>query len=496
MRQPKWIYCGAFVLILLMAGAGPLTGQGNLRRRINRLVEAPPFDRATWGILVLDDRGRERYSRNADQLFIPASNTKLVVAAAASALLPPDYRASTSVYGTGLLSEGVLDGDLVVYGRGDPTYSERCYGPDTLVAGACDSMWTRMDALADSLAARGVRHVTGAVVGDGSYFDANLVHPAWETYDINWWYAAPVAGLGFNDNTVNLTWSPGPTVDAPARITFEPDLGLFLFENRTRTVPADGRRTIDFFREPGTMRIWAEGTVPVDREERTEYFALPDPNLYFAAALRAALAARGLSIGGPTRSTTDSLRYREIHRAPALATVHSRPLEDYIFPILNSSQNWFAEMLLKTLGKEVTGEGSWDAGLEVERQFLIDSVGLDSTSFSLSDGSGLSSGNVMTPRALVQLLAYMRSHPNNSGFMRGMPRSGQRGSLRDRLVGTSLEGRVVAKTGSIFRVNTLSGYVERPDGGVLIFSVMVNNHGVPYRRMLSQIDSVVVELGR
>jgi D-alanyl-D-alanine carboxypeptidase/D-alanyl-D-alanine-endopeptidase (penicillin-binding protein 4) len=166
-----------------------------------------------------------------------------------------------------------------------------------------------------------------------------------------------------------------------------------------------------------------------------------------------------------------------------------------IFPVLNSSQNWFAEMLLKTLGREIEGEGSWRAGLEAERQFLRDSVGVDSTAFSLSDGSGLSSGNVLTPRALAKLLTYMRRHPNNA-FLNGLPLSGERGSLSRRFLRTPLEGRVRAKTGSIFHVNTLAGYIERTDGTTLTFVIMANNHTARYADMLAKIDSIVVEVGR
>ncbi len=485
-------------LWVIVGGSSPavVLAQGHRAESIDRLLEEVPFDRAHWGILVVDETGHELYSRDPDQLFVPASNTKLVVSAAASALLPPDFTAVTSVYATGPISNGVLDGDLVIYGRGDPTFSARCYGVDTLAVGACDSLWSKMDALATNIAARGVRHVTGAIIGDGSYFDGQLVHPAWESYDLNWWYAAPVGALGFNDNSLDVTYTPGAAVDAPVRVSFNPDLGLVLFENRTRTLAAGERRTIDFFREPGTVRIWAEGGVPTGARERTEYFAVPDPNHYFAVALRSALARQGVSVSGTTSSTTDSMQYGAYRATRPIAEVQSRPVSDLIFPILNSSQNWFAEMLVKTLGKQVEGEGSWSAGLEAERGFLTDSVGIDSTSFYLSDASGLSSGNLLTPRAFVRLLSYMRQHPNNSGFLRGLARSGQRGSLQRRFVGTPLEGRVVAKTGSIAHVNTLTGYIEQPDGTWLTFSVMANNHVARYSDVLAKIDSIVVAAGR
>jgi D-alanyl-D-alanine carboxypeptidase/D-alanyl-D-alanine-endopeptidase (penicillin-binding protein 4) len=173
-----------------------------------------------------------------------------------------------------------------------------------------------------------------------------------------------------------------------------------------------------------------------------------------------------------------------------------RPLPDILFPILNTSQNWFAEQLLKILGHEVGDTGSWAKGLDVEKRFLIDSVKVDSTAFALDDGSGLSAGNLVTPRTFVQLLTYMYRHPKRKPFLAALPRAQQRGSLLKRFAATPLEGRVLAKTGSIFRVNTLSGYIEKRDGRVITFSIQANAHDVPNRQMLAQIDSVVVQLAR
>src|SRR5437016_4774911 len=367
--------------------------RGSLEHRLAQLIDAPPFSRATWGIYVVDDRGRVLYQRNADRFSVPASNTKLVVTAAAAVLLPPDYRVTTSLYVNGRVDAGVLHGDLILYGRGDPTWSAWCYGVDSLAPGVCDSTFTAIDAIADSVRARGIRRITGKLVGDGSYFEPTLIHYGWNAWDLTWWYAAPVSGLGFHDNSVDFRIDPGPAVDAPPVITWPPDL---------------------------------------------------------------------------------------------------------IFPILNSSQNWFAEMLLKILGRELKGEGSWKAGLDVERGFLTDSVKIDSTAFALEDGSGLAAGNLVTPQAFAKLLAYMHRHPNGGPFVAGLPHAGQPGSLLKRFVGTPLEGRVIAKTGSIDRVNSLSGYIERANGGgrTITFSVQANGHAVPYAQMLAQIDSVVVEIGK
>lgn len=483
---------------LLLAAVPALQAQ-SLAKRMDARLDAPPFDRQLWGVALVDDRGRLLYGRNPRRLFIPASNTKLVVTAVASALFPPDWTVPTSLYAGGPVVNGVVEGDLVLYGRGDPTMGRRCYATDTAAPGACDAdPFARLRELADTLRARGIREVHGDLVGDGSYFEPLMVNPSWEGFDLNWWYAAPVSGLGFNDNSVDFAWGPGPDAGAPAAITMSPDLGDIIFENRTVTVPSGGESDVGdrFYRVPGTLQVWAEGTVTRDHPTQTESFAIPDPSLFTARALRQMLDQAGIAVNGTTRSTTDSMLYRGARGGAPLAEVQSRPLRDWVFPILNRSQNWFAEMLLKQLGRRFGTAGSWEAGLAVERRFLIDSVKVDSTEFSLQDGSGLSSGNLITPLAFTQILRFIRAHPRYATFAAGLPQSGSTGSLRSRFIATPLEGRVHAKDGSIGGVNTLSGYVELAKGRALTFSVQANHHTQTTGTILAAIDSAVVEMAK
>jgi D-alanyl-D-alanine carboxypeptidase/D-alanyl-D-alanine-endopeptidase (penicillin-binding protein 4) len=484
--------------LLLLLGAARLPAQ-SLPRRIDARLDAAPFDRQLWGVALVDEQGRLLYGRNARQLFIPASNTKLVVAAVASALLPPDWTVRTSLYAAGPVAGGVVQGDLVLYGRGDPTFGKRCFAVDTLRQGACETdSYAHLRDLANGLKAGGIREIHGDLVGDGSWFEPLTVNPNWDTFDLNWWYAAPVSGLGFNDNSVDFVWGPGTKPGTPAAITMSPDVGDVVFENRTVTVPPGGVSDIGdrFFRTPGTLDVWAEGSVALDRPPRTESFAMPDPNLFTARALRQVLQEAGIAITGTTRATTDSMLYRQARATPPLAEITSRPLRDWVFPILNRSQNWFAEMLLKQLGRQFGRAGSWEEGLAVERRFLIDSVKVDSTEFSLVDGSGLASANLITPVAFTRILRYIRAHPRAETFLAGLPLAGQVGSLRNRFARTPLAGRVRAKDGSIGGVNSLSGFVERPEGKWWTFSVQANHHAQSGRAEIAQIDSVVVEMGR
>jgi D-alanyl-D-alanine carboxypeptidase/D-alanyl-D-alanine-endopeptidase (penicillin-binding protein 4) len=482
-------------LLALLCVASPAATQ-SLPKRLNAILDAAPLDRHFWGIAVADTTGRTLYTRNADKLFIPASNTKLAVSVAAAVLLPPDLTVRTSVYGTGPIANGVLQGNLVLYGRGDPSMSRRCYDVDTTRTGACmDDPFSPLRELAHGLKGRGLTTVSGDLVGDGSWFEPVTLHPSWEHYDLAWWYAAPVSGLGFTDNSLELLAVP-TTPDAPAALALWPELSYLRLENRTRTVPEGGRRTLDVMRDLAADRLVVWGDVPVEARPRAEYVAVSDPNLYTALALRKVMAEEGIAVLGTTRSTTDSMLFQFARRGAPLAEVESRPVRDWIFPVLNTSQNWYAEMLLKQLGKQLTGVGSWDSGRSVIQRFLIDSVGIDSTQVALSDGSGLAANNLITPAAFVQVLSWIRNHPRYEVFAAGLPRSGQPGSLRNRFLGTPLEGSVVAKTGSISRVNTLSGFVERPGRRTLVFSIQANHHVLGGRSMIAAIDSVLVEIAK
>lgn len=469
----------------------------SLARRLDARMDAPGLERHFWGVLVTDLNGKVLHGRNADRLFIPASNTKLVVTAAATALLGPDLTVRTSLYGTGPVEDGALHGDLVLYGRGDPTFSNRCYDLDDTRPGACDrDPAAKLRDLAQQLRARGITEVRGHLVGDGSWFEPATMHPAWELYDANWYYAAPVSGLAFNDNALDVRVTVGDQPGGAPTLAVWPEVPLATIENRAVVGPRDARRTFDITRNPDGLGYVAIGVVPAGSSARTLHPAVLDPNLFAAQMLRRELLAQGIVVRGEVRSTTDSMATAHARGMPALAEVHSRPLRDWVYPILNTSQNLFAEMLLKQLGRLAGDGGSWEEGRRIERRFLVDSVGIDSTHFAIEDGSGLSAGNVLTPRAFTRLLAWMRAHPRYEAWVAGMPRSGSAGSLRQRFLDTPVEGRVLAKTGTINRVNALSGYVERADGRVLVFSVIANHHAIGSSGMVPAIDSLVAELGK
>ena len=422
--------------------------------------------RSHWGVAVRDlATGRWVARHAADRYFVPASNLKLVVSATALERLGADFTWRTSVYGTAPIgAAGVLNGDLVLYGRGDPNLSGR-FAP---------SMTAIFESLADSLVERGLARVTGELLADESFWDADYVRGDWATYDLLWWYAAPVGALGFNDNSIDFHIRPGSAIGDPLLVDGDPVSSFYTLENRAVTGPPDSERTFDLTREPGTNHVIAYGSLPLDAEPDVEYFAVVDPAGWAATVFREVLARRGIAVEGPVRTVS---RPAESPVAAgdtvALAAHRSPPLARVVDAVLGRSQNWHAEQLLKTIGKEVRGEGTWSAGLAVERATLAE-LGVDTTAMFLRDASGLSSANLVTPEAIVALLAAMRERPSGSAFVSALPVAAESGSLRGRFGGTAAAGRVRAKTGYIENVYSLSGYVTTLEGVEYAFSVVVN----------------------
>jgi len=486
----------ALLAAALLAPAAPLRAQAadnlapavasgatdaarSMRERIDAVLARPALRRAEWGIEVRDAAsGRLLYARNAERPFIPASNLKLVVTATAAHHLAPDYRYRTTLYATGPVRGGVLEGDLVLYGRGDPLIGNR-YGQSRT------AVW---EALADSLRARGITRVGGGVVADDSYFEATHLRPDWDPYDLRWWYAAPVGALGFNDNSIEVHIAPG-AVGSRARVTWEPHSEFVEVENRTVTVGARGRATVDLERVPGTERVRAVGQVPSGAGSDVEFFAVTSGALYAGTTFREALERRGIAVGRAAVRVVSDPAQSPAGRATPLVEHWSDPLPRVIAPILLNSQNWIAETLLKTVGREVRGEGSWDAGLAVERDFLTRVVGIDPADVALRDGSGLSGNNRVTPRALVRLLTYVHRTPRMRVVRDNLPVSGREGSLKSRF--GDMPGRVAAKTGYIGNVDSLSGFVTMDDGRVAVFSIIANQSFQPSARMKAGIDDVV-----
>ncbi|HUH13912.1 MAG TPA: D-alanyl-D-alanine carboxypeptidase/D-alanyl-D-alanine-endopeptidase, partial [Longimicrobiales bacterium] len=237
---------------------------------------------------------------------------------------------------------------------------------------------------------------------------------------------------------------------------------------------------------PGNDTLVVEGMVPLDADARPTRRAVGNPATYAAHALAESLRRRGITVDGEVRVSFEPVPTAGASR---IATWHSPPLSEIVHGLMRPSQTWITEHLATPLGAERGERGSWGEGLDVVEDFLVEVAGVEEGSVSLSDGSGLSSRNLVAPESLVRLLTFARTQPWGELYYEALPPAGGDGTLRSRM--QELGERVHAKTGTIANVNGLSGYVTTDDGRLLIFSVMTNATGRSSGVVRSGMDRIV-----
>jgi len=501
------------LLALLAAGCASHAHPGRLAPAARHLAaeldsafSGPEFDRAMWGVVVQSlDNGEVIYRRNAERLVMPASNMKLVTSSAALVRLGADFRYRTTVLARGTRHGDILDGDLVVVGRGDPTFSQHASGGADILASL--RPW------ADSLRAHGIRTVAGRVVGDGSWFTDPPLGGGWSWDDLAESYAAGVGALQFNEGFALLQVAPGDTAGAPARTAWLPAAAPMRIFASAATAPRDSVRSrVMFDRAPFTDSVTVWGRIPAGHAPESLEVAVPDPVSYFAAALTQVLREAGIAVlgQGPTPAAAPAA---PAVPAPAQAAVpsaptpapgaavpaapetlfvwRSPPLRDILPLFLKPSQNQIGETLLRTLGGEVKGVASVDSGRAAVREVLRD-FGVPDDAYVIADGSGLSRYDYVAPETLTRILLAMARRPDFDVFYQALPIAGVDGTIATRMRGTAAANNVHAKTGSIANVRSLSGYVTSADGERFVF-VMIANHFTVSRRVVEIVQDRVLQ---
>ena len=433
------------------------------------VTPASAEERGLRGVLAI--RGeRIVAAENADRLFVPASVHKLIVAAAALHHLGPEHRivttlrAGTPAAGTPAagtpVDAGTLTGDLILEAAGDPTWNDRFHAGDPRAPLAL---------LARRLAA-GVRRVTGDLVVDARRFPGRAFPTSRPASEYAYAYAAPTSALAVGENAVEVEIAPGPRIGAPGkmRLLAGGAGGSPRLVNHIVTVAKErhGVGTVDFLPVWEGDTIVGRGEYPISEPPYVISLSVPSPALHAARHVFAALTAAGVDVAGEVRLTRSPTAAGE----PILARIESPPLAQLLEPILTDSHNWYAEMLLRVVAAEVEGAGRLDAGLELLRRFLEDEVGCSPDAFHLDDASGLSPYDLITPRAVVELLRYVHSQPWRDVFLSALAQRGE-GTLE---VWPGLPP-VAAKTGSIRQTLALAGYLDPGSPEPVVFAVFLNH---------------------
>jgi D-alanyl-D-alanine carboxypeptidase/D-alanyl-D-alanine-endopeptidase (penicillin-binding protein 4) len=476
----------------------PVMTRAALRSAIDSLVGEPMWRNAHMGILVVEPvTGDTVYSHNAGKLFMPASNEKLLTGATALAQLGTGYRFTTSFVSSAAIANGVLKGNLVVVGRGDPSVSDAMMG---------DAM-KPLRAAADSLYALGVREIMGSLMKGGNAFPDTTIGE-WDWGNLDTPSGAAVDELFFNNGVARVTVFGGDRVGDPVRVrsapaktvpnivadlvTAEPPAPVANSSGRGGGGGRGGGRG-------GAVRSTTDmrGALPVvhlagwvaPHDSVTAQVTLRDPASAWLMAFAEALADRGIKLRGGVVRTPDAA----LTGQRRLLVMESPTLGEIMPKFFKPSQNQIGEILLHTLGLERTGVGSADSGRRVvERQLLA--WGPDTAGYVVRDGSGLSRHDYVTPETIVKILDGMRKRDDFKVFYDALPIAGVDGTIANRMRDTPAQGNVHAKTGTVDRSHALSGYVTTADGRMLLFSFQANNYTVPNAQVERVQDWIAAQL--
>jgi serine-type D-Ala-D-Ala carboxypeptidase/endopeptidase (penicillin-binding protein 4) len=460
------------------------------------LHRAKALNPAFVGMQVVDlTTGKIIYQHNADNLFVPASNVKLFTTALALRRLGPQYRFQTSIVATRPPdASGRVAGDLVWIGSGDPSLSGREYPYRHHIGSESAISLAPIGLLADQIVAAGVREVLGDVIGDDSRYPYEPHPGGWSVADEQEGFGSPVSALVVNDNRFLLQLTPTGDGELADATTTGLAPAVMFVDNRVQTL-ALGKTDVQIERT-GSQTILLTGVLSGRGGGFTEAVPVPDPAQSAAALLREALLQRGVNIHGRAIACH---RYpgdpaRPVYTGPVLARRTSPPLADILQVVDKVSQNLHAEILLREAGLAASqNSGTRLAGL-VQLSAFLQSIGIDKNAFVIQDGSGLSRNTLVTPAAVVKLLAALYQSDQRELWMNLLPIGGVDGTLDKRFERRAEARRIQAKTGALSHVRALSGYAQTKDGVPLAFSFLINNFGAETQQISKFLDEAGLAL--
>ena len=454
----------------------PAPQDATLAADLDRLFSDPTLARALVGIRIESlSTVRLLYERNGQKLVVPASNMKLLTMAVAAEKLGWDYSFETRLEAAGRIQNGVLSGDLIVTGTGDPSIVAQDLG-----AAALFGEW------AAALRAAGIRRVDGRILGDDHAFDKEGIGAGWAWDYLTAAYAAPSGALSYNENTVVARIAPGTAAGESGRVELLPPGSGLELVNEVETGPAGSTLSLELGRMPGSARLTVRGRIPAGRDAVLRSTTVEQPTRFFVGAFRLALAERGIPVSGGAWDLDDVEVAPSVPRQ-MIATRRSLALSYLAGYFMKVSQNFYGETFLKALGRTTGRPGSAAGGRQVVRDTLA-GWGVPADAFVMNDGSGLSRYDYVTADAIVTILKHVWNDPRLRGpFLATLPVGAHDGTLETRMRGTILDGRVQAKTGTISNMRALSGYLETKSGERVVFSIIANH----FTASNADVDAIV-----
>ena len=457
--------------------SNPLT---QLAANLTSTITGPGVARGVWGVSVYSlDRREALFTLNDTTLLVPASTAKLIALGAAVQSVGWDYQYETVVRATGPIVDGVVQGDLVVVGSGDPSIGGR--GGSTLAA------------FVDVMRTAGIRRIEGRVIGDDDALEEARPQLAWAWDDLGYATGALFGALNYGENRMEVIVAPGNAVATPPRLT-QPYSWNRAMLNRATTGAAGSAQLLWPEQRSGEPFLTIAGSIPIDAPPVRMSVAVGNPTLWFANALRHALIEAEIDVSGEAQDVDDVvLEPLKPERGDGILYIHRSPtLAALAQPMLKDSINLYAEAALR-LNTPGGAFPTNDAALAGVRTTL---AGWDvaTDGWQVVDGSGLSRRDAVAPETLIAVLRRMWDPTGASPWMNSLPIAGVDGTLAARMAGTAAAGNVRAKTGTMSNIRALAGYVQTKDGEPLAFVVIVNNFEGPGAAAVEAIDRIAVAL--
>ncbi len=467
-----------------------------LAKRIDEILSGSELKQGRWGVYVMSlSDGRTIYSHEANEAFMPASNMKAYTTGVAIDLLGADYRWRTSVYAnTQPDANGVVNGDLILYGRGAPDLISKPKGDAPSLA-----------RFADQLYQAGVRRVSGNIIGDESYFRGELFGVGWQWNDLQWYYGAEPSALSVDENTVEVTMGPAAKIGESASVVVSPNQNYVRLINTGKTADREAPTSLGIMRDLSDNDIHVWGEFPSGGHAFSAFLSVHQPALWAATILKQSLIARGIKVDGEVRSrdfrVSDKDRF-DPRKAIELANQLSQPLSEIVRHTNKESDNLYAELILRTLGKERGANapdpdsrknqirGDDEAGSAVVRSWL-ESKSITTRGLAFRDGSGLSRLDLISPESTARLFAAMSQSNAATSYFDSLPVAGRDGTLAGRL--KKIQGRISAKTGTLTYVHSLSGYATTATGERVAFSILSNDITTD-RAAMAQVDEIATAI--
>ncbi len=404
--------------------------------------------------------GGELVEHRALEARAPASCMKLVVAAATLDLLGPEHLLKTDLMRLGQIEDGVLRGDLLVIGGGDPAICGR--------ENSQDPLWELRPWMA-KLAAAGIQAIEGRVLADVRYLSGVGVHPDWPKDQLQRWYCAPSGSLNLNDNCIDVVI--GPVTEGKVSVRLEPMHPLLSLRNKLVATSNKKNHLYHISRDATGWEVTVSGKFLSTSGRRTDWITVPDPADGFVSILLQMIRDSGISVEGKTLPPTS-------RALPVASTTHT--LSSRLPVMLKKSQNLYADSLARVLGRERGGDGSYHSAAARLSAWIDDGFpGHDGV--VVRDGSGLSRQNRLDARLLRQIIEMAIDSSWGSILLDALPVAAVDGTLDGRFQSTPLAGKLRAKTGTIRGVISLAGMFETSAGPVTFCLIYQGRHGFASR---------------